>query len=224
MWNRNEVTEVRERFADGDGAELQVTWGDRWMKVFGMFVVLFLAAVAAGVVLSGCGGSGSRSGASEQVSDNAPAVVTNETPTTQVASVTPAQPPAPAQGLTAQDLAVREGLPPDMTVSVDDTLVAPGEAVEFTVTGTDDVSEIALSDGRDDPMPFVHEAGTSVWHATYRMPLKPRHDRLGVSVTARNEANRWRRVWVFLSVDRGDSVKAAETPVDNPDELNDVQR
>ncbi len=223
MWNRNEVTEVRERFADGQGEVMDRARSERLMKVFGMFVVLFLAAVAAGVVLAGCGSSGGGSGASEQVSDNAPAVVTNETPATQVASVTPAQPPAPAQGLTAQDLAVHEGLPPDLTVSVADTLVAPGEAVEFTVTGTDDVSEIALSDGRDDPMPFVHEAGTNVWHATYRMPLEPRHDRLGLSVTARNEANRWRRVWVFLSVDRGDPAKAAETPVDNSDSLDDVR-
>lgn len=220
MWTRNEVTEVRERFADGSGDELRQESDGRFLKVFGMFTVLFVAAVAAGVALSGCG---SNSGSTGHVSDNAPAVVTGDVATAQVASVTPAPPPA-GSGLSAQDQAVREGLPPDLTVSVGDTLAAPGQAVEFTVVGTDDVREVALSDGRDEPLPFVRDAGTNVWRAQYRMPLRPRHDRLGVSVTARNDAQRWRRVWVFLSVNHGDSTNAVEAPVDNPDELDEVQR
>lgn len=218
MWNRNEVTEVRERFANGEGDVLRQPTAEKWARVFGTFAVLFVASVAAGVLLAGCGG-GERSSA--QVSDNAPAVMTHEAQATQVASVTPA-PAKPVQsGLSAADLAVKEGLPPDLTVTTSDTLVVPGGTVEFTVSGTDDVSEIALSDGRDEPTPFVHEAGTNVWRATYRMPLKPRHERLGVSVTARNDLNRWRRVWVFLSVDKGEAqaAAAAETPADNPDEI-----
>jgi hypothetical protein len=60
-----------------------------------------------------------------------------------------------------------------------------------------------------------------VWRAQDRVPLHPRHERFGVSVTARNDADRWRRVWVFLNVGAPDSSATVETPADNPDELVD---
>lgn len=216
MLERNEVAQVRERFADGDGVEAAERSPRRWPRVLGAFAALFVASVVAGVLLSGCG----RQGQPATGTETRAAVVTPETAAqAQVASAAVA--PAPAQGLSAGDLAVREGLPPDLSVSVPDTLVLPGEVVDFTVLGTTDVSEVALSDGRDEPLPFVRDQGADTWRVQYRVPLHPRGERFGVSVTAKTELGRWRRVWVFLHVERGDATPADEAPADNPDELVD---
>lgn len=102
-----------------------------------------------------------------------------------------------------------ESIPPDLEVSPLDTLVVPGQAIEFGVRTTPDVTRLALSDGRDEPLAFVREAGADRWSVTYRVPLRPRVERWGVSITARTNANRWRRVWIFLHArDVTDGVKA----------------
>ena len=215
MTSRNEVSEIRERFTGEMGDEAAGPAPARWVKVFGAFAALFVASIVAGLVLSGCGGSGD-SGARTETSAQ---VEGQETVThAQVASTVVAPAPAPA-GLSAEDMASRESLPPDLEVTVEDTLVAPGEVVDFLVEGTDDVSQIALSDGRDEPLPFVRDPGTNLWRVQYRVPLRPKHDRIGVSVTAKNELARWRRVWVFLHVEKADSTEGCAIPADNPDEL-----
>lgn len=215
MTSRNEVTEIRERFAGQMGDEATGPAPARWVKVFGAFAALFVAAIAAGLVLSGCGGSGDTGKQSEA---SAQAVEQETVTHAQVASMTGTPSPAPA-GLSAEDMANREGLPPDLVVTVEDTLVAPGEVVDFTVEGTDDVSQIALSDGRDEPLPFVRDQGTSTWRVQYRVPLRPKHERIGVSVTAKNDLARWRRVWVFLHIEKADAAGLGQAPVDNPDSL-----
>lgn len=218
MRNRNEVSEIRERFADGSEAAREGSMPGEWSKALGVFAVLFVASVIAGVVLSGCG-QRSESRAQADVSAQ-PAVTTGAATQAQVAS-TDAVPAAAPGGLSVADRAVLEGLPPDLSVSVADTLVAPGETVEFTVEGTEDVSQVALSDGRDEPTPFVRDAGTNLWRAQYRVPLHPRSERFGVSVTARNDADRWRRVWVFLHVETQAGDECQLGPIDNPDERAD---
>ena len=217
MTSRNEVSEIRERFAGEVGDEAMGPAPARWFKVFGAFAALFVAAIAAGLVLSGCGASGD-SGTKTETSAQ---VEEQESGThAQVASAVGT--PAPAQpGLSAEEMATREGLPPDLEVTVADTLVSPGEVVDFTVEGTDDVSQIALSDGRDEPLPFVRDQGTNVWRGQYRVPLRPKHDRIGVSVTAKNDLARWRRVWVFLHVENAEATEECQIPADNPDQLAD---
>jgi hypothetical protein len=59
---------------------------------------------------------------------------------------------------------------------------------------------MALSDGIGKPEPFYHDASANLWRVSYRVPLRPKQDRLGLSVTAENDLNRWRRVWIFLNV------------------------
>jgi hypothetical protein len=217
MLERNEVSETRERFADESSDAVRAPSLKEWFVAFGALTAVFIAAVAVGVILSGCGGQKS-AGERAQVSSQA---VTPESGTqAQVASAVPAQAPV-QRGLSAADLAVHEGLPPDFSVAVADTLVTPGQPLEFVVQGTPDVALVALSDGRDDPMPLVRDAGKDTWRVTYRVPLHPRQARFGVSVTAKNEADHWRRAWVFLHVDRGDSTSTSATPVDNPDEIGD---
>ena len=220
MRERNEVTETRERFTGAQADEAGESLPIEWRRALGTFTVLFIAAVVAGVVLSGCG---QRSASSAQANSPAqsmgPAAGVAQA---QVASTT-AVPASASGGLSADDRAVLEGLPPDLSVSVADTLVAPGEVIEFVVEGTDDVSMVALADGRDDPLPFVRDEGTNTWRAQYRVPLRPKSERFAVSVTARTDAERWRRVWVFLHVQPAGAEEDCDSiPVDNPDELGEA--
>ena len=217
MLERSEVAQVRERFAGGDGDEARELSPRRWPRVLGAFAALFVAAVAGGVLLTSCGGQRESATGTE----SSAAVATPETGGQAQLAAAGAAPATAQAGLSAEDVATREGLPPDLSVSVPDTLVVPGEVVEFTVLGTTDVSEVALSDGRDELLPFVRDSGADTWRVQYRVPLHPRSDRFGVSVTAKNELNRWRRVWVFLHVERGDSTASDQAPVDNPDQLVD---
>jgi hypothetical protein len=119
-----------------------------------------------------------------------------------VSTVSDPPPAAPVVAVPAAALKApietEETIPPDLDVSPVDTLVVPGQAVEFVVRTTPDVTRLALSDGRDEPLAFVREGGSDRWSVTYRVPLRTRVERWGVSITARTDANRWRRVWVFL--------------------------
>ena len=94
-------------------------------------------------------------------------------------------------------------LPPDLVAAVSDTFVTAGQPVEVKVQGTPDVVEMALSDGRGDPLPMVRDSLDNTWRVDYRVPLKPKQNRLGLSVTAKNEQKKWARVWLFLTVDDG---------------------
>jgi len=78
--------------------------------------------------------------------------------------------------------------------------------VEITALGSEDVTEVALSDGLGKRQPFTFDSTAKSWHTYYRVPMKIRGDRFGLAVTAKNGANRWRRVWTFLEV-RADEVQ-----------------
>ena len=96
-----------------------------------------------------------------------------------------------------------KSVPPDAVVAVSDTFVTAGQPIEVVVQGTTDVTEMALSDGRGDALPMVRDSSSDVWRVNYRVPLRPKTDRLGLAVTATNGSHRWRRVWVFLQIDDG---------------------
>jgi hypothetical protein len=86
----------------------------------------------------------------------------------------------------------------------------PG-VIEITAQGSDDVSQIGLSDGLGRMQLFTHDPASSVWHVLYRVPVGTTKDRLALSVTALNDVNRWRRVWVFVNVRQTASSSAVET-------------
>jgi len=94
-------------------------------------------------------------------------------------------------------------LPPDLVAAVSDTFVTAGQPIEVTVQGTPDVAEMALSDGRGDPLPMVRDSSDDTWRVDYRVPLRPKQNRIGLSVTAKNDQKKWARVWLFLTVDDG---------------------
>src|SRR5262245_31905004 len=114
----------------------------------------------------------------------------------------------PEQGLPPLAVGAPEGglsAPPDVVAAVSDTFVTAGQAVEVTVEATPDVTEMALADGFGDTIPMVRDSSGLVWRVNYRVPLRPRTDRLGLSVTAKNEEHRFRRVWLFLEIGDGQS-------------------
>lgn len=164
-----------------------------------------LALVATFMLLEGCGSRSSHRTATVTRTSSDPAG------TTAVAAANPGI--ASAQGLAVEDLVrVQDpgAVPPDVIATVSDTFVTPGQAIEVQVEGTSDITEMALSDGRGDAIPMVKDAIGDTWRVGYRVPLRPGGERLGLGVTAKNQANRWRRVWVFLEVGGGQAkVEAA---------------
>jgi hypothetical protein len=187
-----------------------------WMGVWvGGTLVALVATVA---VLESCGNS--RTSASRRVSyeqQNATA------PQAVVASTGPISAETSA-GLDVVNMVGGgpDGLtvPPDVVPSVSDSFVKPGQPIEVSVEGTPDITEMALSDGRGDAIPMVRDSSGLVWKVNYRVPLRPRTDRLGLAVTATNDTHRWRRVWVFLQVGDGEQhVEATVKPEAEGDSL-----
>ena len=103
-------------------------------------------------------------------------------------------------------------VPPDAVVAVSDTFVTAGQPIEVVAQGTSDVTEMAVSDGRGDALPMVRDSTGDTWRVNYRVPLRPKTDRLGLAVTAKNDTHMWRRVWVFLQIDDGKQKVETGTP------------
>jgi len=160
--------------------------------------------IAALVAVVGCGGDGEMNAA-----ENHAQVASTSTATMRTTEAVAAQATLPDQAENLSGTVIEGALPPDITVSVPDSLALPGQSVEFTVLGTPDVSELVLYDGLNDRQAFVRESGSNVWHVTYRVPIHPLKERIGFSVTARNDADHWCRRWVFLRV-------ASEAPASEP--------
>ena len=176
-----------------------------------------LALLATVALLESCGGSKS---STRQVSQ-----AHSEPSTGQVvvASTLPIEAGAAETGSTALQSGSDGSalsVPPDVVPSVSDQFVTPGQPIEVTVEGTPDITEMALADGRGDAIPMVKDTSGLVWRVNYRVPLRPRTDRLGLAVTAKNDQHRWRRVWVFLTVDDGkQQVEITEKPAVEGDSL-----
>ncbi len=198
----------------GDGARLGS--GLRHERMIGFYLAgcVALAVIAAALLLSSCGAKGEKRVASSDPgtsssfeSQAVPAVAAGGATSAMPAGLGAAALPqgsgdAPAAGS-------GEGLPPEIAIGEMEKVVAPGEAVAFTVYGTPDVTEMSLWDGLHDRQPFVLDRAAGVWRVDYRVPLRPKSERLGFSVTAKNDLGRWRRVWVFLQVA---STAQAEAP------------
>ena len=157
---------------------------------------LVLIAVTIGVLLSSCGGTDRSSG--DQV-----AAQPVQSRAVEPADAKPAPPPTHAEpsGVTKP----AQGPIPDVTASVADTMAAPGDSVEIIARGTPDVTEVTVWDGIHDKQALAYDAAAKLWRGAYRMPLSPKRERVGLSVTAKNGANRWRRVWIFLRVEPEES-------------------
>jgi hypothetical protein len=155
------------------------------------------ARVATGmlvVAVIGCGGS-----QEERSSTNAGA--TEASSGEQSGAMVVATLPVPANPATeteAETVPSADSLPPDVVASVASQVVVPGEAVEILAMGSPDVREVILADGIGRTQSFVYDLEAKAWRTFYRMPMTLHGEKLGLSVTAKNDGNRWRRVWLFL--------------------------
>ena len=91
---------------------------------------------------------------------------------------------------------------PEVAASVGTLTAKPGEEFQITAAGSPDVTGMFLTDDLKHAQPFRYDVDAKLWTTSYRLPLEPMSDHLAFSVTARNEAGRWRRVWVFVDVSR----------------------
>lgn len=166
--------------------------------------IALLALVPAALAAAGCSGDGidnSKPAAEARVTVTTPAAGGSHGIAAQTAAMPSAEITTPALGMETSEVGPKEGsIAPDIVVEVPGTSVMPGEVVEFTVYGTPDVNELVLWDGLNDRQAFAYDGSSGTWRVQYRVPLKPPTDRLGVSVTARNGDDRWRRRWVFFEV------------------------
>lgn len=162
---------------------------------------LALALLTTAIALTGCGGSGS------SASRNSTSAQSDPSGSNQAAlasgPVVPASAPASQvpSPLTAQPKQA-ESMPPDIEVLAIDSLVTPGQGLLLTVLGTPDVSEVALADGSGDTQYFYKDPTSNTWRVQYRVPLRSKGERIALSVMAKNDDQRWRRRWVFLTLRR----------------------
>ncbi|MBI4364963.1 MAG: hypothetical protein HY568_05995 [Candidatus Latescibacteria bacterium] len=163
---------------------------------------LVVASLAVGFLAIGCG---------KQQSETA-AIQTGAVPAAAVAERTDAREKEalPVASLAAATPAVddmaevsADSLPPDVVASASESLVSPGEIVEIAAEGSLDVVTVTLTDGLGKSYPLAYDPAAKCWRALYRVPLRTTADRVGLSVTAKNGLDRWRRVWIFLNVERG---------------------
>ncbi len=139
-------------------------------------------------------------------------------PVEQTTAVPAAAPAALSGEAEGEVVASSDSLAPEVEVEVADTKVDPGAAVEISALASPDVREVILSDGRGKTTSFAYDLQAKAWKAFYRVPMKMTGDRLGLSVTAKNGANRWHRVWLFL--EKRDPTLSTSTGVAAPDSIH----
>lgn len=105
-------------------------------------------------------------------------------------------------------------LPPDIVAAGPETIVLPGSVVTVAATGSTDVTSVMLTDRAGEKTPFTYDSESNLWRASYRVPIRATTDKLALAVTATTEANRWKRVWVFLRL-RDEGAKPAEAAPDS---------
>ena len=115
----------------------------------------------------------------------------------------------------AEEDAASDGtLPPDIVAMGPETIAIPGSVVTIAAVGSTDVTSVTLTDRAGEKAPFTYDSEANLWRVTYRVPLRADTEKLALSVTATTDANRWKRVWVFLRL-REESAQPTGTAPDS---------
>ncbi len=181
--------------------------------------VVILGAAAIAFLAIGCGGektktnvqqaatSGVAEGTLAATGEKTPAVVATAERTTAEGEATlgsttgEAMATPAAEGIAGENKA--DALPPDVAATVCETIATPGGVVEILAEGSPDVTSVTLTDAIGTKYPFTYQAATDRWRVLYRVPIRTKTEQLGLSVTAANGANRWKRIWVFVDIGQG---------------------
>ena len=158
----------------------------------------FLSLLALGLACASCGKheAADASSSSGGMAVAVPAVQSGTQATT---------PAKVAQQSESELITSEETVPPEVSAWASDTLVAPGSVIEIEAKGSDDVTSVLLKDGIGRQQAFAYDSSSGAWHTYYRVPMRVSPERLGVSITARTEQSRWRRVWLFFNVEPEDA-------------------
>jgi 3',5'-cyclic AMP phosphodiesterase CpdA len=160
-------------------------------------LLITASLVMAGLAL-GCGEQNEK--AAIETSAAPAAAVEKATPAVVAATATS----TPESGVTTQTEGVSDTeLPPDVTAEGPDSLITPGNVVEIMAQASTDATSLMLMDGLGHRYPMVYDVDAKAWRVKYRVPLTTHIDRLGLSVTATNGSNRFKRIWVFLKIEGG---------------------
>jgi len=160
-----------------------------------------LAVLAAGLVAAGCGHEQHRSAETYGGETDVVAVPAYETGgQAQAAQAALLEATEPARDTALEAQPGDGSMPPDIIVTASNTQVAPGEVIDIAVQATPDVTEMSLWDGVGDRQALVYDADAKSWRVSYRVPLKLPWERTGLAITAKNEAQRWCRAWVFIEM------------------------
>ena len=163
---------------------------------------LLAAGVGVAVVFMACGSNDPGTAAAEKhsiESQAAPAAYPSPAPEAAPTSPKPLQVSSVA----------RDSLPPAVRAYPKYATVSPGGVIEVEAEGSPDVSEMVLDDGYGHKQAFTRDAATGMWRVYYRAPM--RSVRLGLAVTAKNGVERWRRVWVFVTVEPEPATPPADS-------------
>jgi len=182
-------------------------WADISIWTGQTLVASILVSAALALVALGCGEQKQKATAETSTSE-APIAAAHET------APTPGGQTVAASATGTPEIGQVESLPPDVAATAPDTLVAPGSVVVITALGSADVTSVTLADGLGEKTPFTFDSESNLWRASYRVPVKTREDRIGLSVTASTDASRFKRVWLFLKT-RESAEKAATTAEDS---------
>ena len=175
----------------------RVAWG----------AAMLVALVGAGFVFCGCG---------RQAEQKAVAASHSGAPSTQaeaassIALGSVAETPAREPNSASLAAASVDSLSPEVAATVLDPVVYPGGSVEVTAEASADVEAVTLTDGRGIRTPFAYDSEKDEWRVAYRVPMRTASEHPALSVTAKNAAGRWSRVWVFLNVEKKGAATAAE--------------
>lgn len=107
-----------------------------------------------------------------------------------------------------------DALPPDIVAAGPESIALPGSVVTIAATGSTDVTSVMLTDRAGEKTPFTYDSESNLWKASYRVPLRATTEKLALAVTATTEANRYKRVWVFLRL-RDEGAKPVEAASDS---------
>jgi len=169
--------------------------GTNTNRRFFLTSALIAAPLLIALVALGCGEEKEKATANLATTDTAAPVGTGAPLAGAATTVQPASAVATPRD---DDSATDQTLPPDIVAAGPESIVAPGSVVTVAATGSTDVTSVLLTDRAGQKTPFTYDSESNLWKASYRVPIRSTGSKLALAVTATTEANRWKRVWVFL--------------------------
>lgn len=169
---------------------------------------LLAAPILLALAALGCGEQKEKATAELATNETvAPAGPSATAPQAAVASATGATTAPESAGQKTDDT-----LPPDIVAVVPEGLSLPGTVVQIAAVGSADVTSVMLTDRVGAKTPFTFDSEANLWRASYRVPLRADTEKLALAVTATTEANRWKRVWVFLRLKEESATPTEAAP------------